>query len=74
MVLLPFQKYEGGQNLPPYILLKLQYFRQVINVNVINCFRTYFYCLIIFMDFIVNHLTTPFRRTSFEVRGTSVNG
>jgi len=35
MVLLPFSKDEGGQNLLPPILLKLQYFRQVINANVI---------------------------------------
>lgn len=30
MVLLPFAKDEGGQNHPLYVLLKLQYLRQVI--------------------------------------------
>lgn len=31
-----FSKDEGGQNLPPYILLKLQYFTKVVNVTVLD--------------------------------------
>lgn len=72
-VFLLFSEDEGGQNRPTYFLLKLQSFRQVTNVSAINRFRPYFYCLIIFMDFIVNCLTTPFMQTSFKGRGTSLS-
>lgn len=62
-VFLLFSEDEGGQNLPTHLLMKLQHFRQVTNVSAINQFRPYFYCLMIFIDFIVNRLTTPFMQT-----------
>lgn len=41
-----------------------------MNVNIIDCLRTYFYCLVVFTDFTANHPTTPFRHMSFDVMDT----